>query len=220
MGTHVTGATSPSRGLARFTVIAAAAAMVAAVPVLGLASPAQAHNYLVSSTPVEGETLTVLPETFSITTNEALLDLGGEGSGFALQVKDADGAYYGDGCVAIVDSTMSASAALGAPGVYTVLWQVVSADGHPVSDEFDFTWAPTDSAVVSPGSASAPQCGTSPGGAGSGEAGSGEDPGDSTTVTEPSADADLGDALWLGGAIVAVGLAVAVTLVLTRRKKK
>ncbi|MCU1407687.1 MAG: copper resistance protein CopC [Glaciihabitans sp.] len=207
---------SPSqRAITRFVVLAAAAAVVAAVPVLGLASPAQAHNYLVASTPAAGETLTELPEEFSITTNEALLDLGGEGSGFGLQVKDADGLYYGDGCVSVTDATMSTPAAIGAAGTYTVIWQVVSADGHTVDDEFTFTWAPIAETPVSAGSSSAPVCGTTPD-----SSATAAPEGDTPDAPTAAADADLTDVLWIGGAVVAVGIAIAVTLVLTSRKKK
>lgn len=201
--------------LARFTVLAAVAAVVAAVPVLGLAGPAEAHNYLVASTPAAGSTLTELPESFVITTNEALLDLGGEGKSFALQVRDSDGLYYGDGCVSVSDASMSSVAAIGDGGEYTVLWQVVSADGHPVSGEYSFAWDPADSSVASPGSAAAPVCGTEPDD--SAIAAPQTDSGDSA---EAPAEANLGDVIWIGGAIVAVVLAIGVTLVVTGRKRK
>lgn len=201
--------------LARFTVLAAVAAVVAAVPVLGLASPAAAHNYLVASTPAADSTLTELPESFVITTNEALLDLGGEGKSFALQVRDSDGLYYGDGCVAVSDASMSSVAAIGDAGEYTVLWQVVSADGHPVSGEYAFTWDPTDASVASTGSAAAPVCGTEPD-----DSATASPPEDTDDSAAAVADADLGDVIWIGGAIVAVVLAIGVTLFVTGRRKK
>jgi len=136
------------------------AALTGAAVLLG-AAPAQAHSYLVASTPSEGETLTALPEQFSITANETLLDLGSQGA-FGLQIRDADGRYYLDGCVNVVDATMSADASLGDSGEYTMVWQVVSADGHPVSGEIPFTWdAPGgfDAAVAYD---TAPVCGEDP----------------------------------------------------------
>ena len=117
---------------------------LAGAAVLVTAAPAWAHSAIVASTPEEGETLTELPEAFSVTANETLLDLGGQGV-FQLQIRDADGGYYGDGCVEIVDAVMSAEPAIGESGDYTMLWQVVSADGHPVSGEIPFSWeAPAD----------------------------------------------------------------------------
>jgi len=183
------------------------------VPVLS--TPAQAHNYLVQSTPSAGEVLTVLPAQFSITTNDALLDIGGNGAGFALQVKDRDGLYYGDGCIDVEGPGISTAAALGAPGEYEVIWQAISTDGHTVSSDFSFTWQPASAdAVVSKGSKTPPDChGTLKPNASGG----------ATAAPAAPAQADDSEAasalLWIGGAVVAVGLAIAVTLLLTSRKK-
>jgi methionine-rich copper-binding protein CopC len=212
-------AISARRGhrVARLALLAAAGGLLATVSVLGLATPAQAHNYLVDSTPEVGGTLTELPESFSITTNEALLDLGGEGAGFALEVIDADGLYYGDGCVTVSGTTMTVTPAIGAPGDYTVVWQVVSADGHTVSDEFPFVWAPTDASVATEGSAAPATCGA---------ADAPDSPSDPVATDAPDAAADspananLSDVLWIGGTVVLVGLAVGITLVVSGRKKK
>lgn len=203
---------------ARVFGLAAAAALVAAGSVFGLAAPASAHNYLVESTPATGQTLTELPANFEITTNEALLDLGGDGSGFALQVRGADGLYYGDGCITVTNATMSTPAAIGPAGKYTVLWQVVSADGHTVSDEFPFTWAPGGDVTASKGSATAATCGgTSGGSAPSAPAASADQ--SSGTHVKPTDTANLGDVLTIGGAVVAVGLAIAITLFVVGRRK-
>ncbi|MBX9470685.1 copper resistance CopC family protein [Microcella sp.] len=112
---------------------------------LAIAAPAAAHNFIVSSTPADGENLTELPEQWQITTNETLLDLGGQGAGFALLVSDEQGLFYGDGCVTIDGPGLSTPAALGADGAYTLTYQFVSADGHTLSGELPFTWqAPAD----------------------------------------------------------------------------
>ena len=186
-----------------------AALAVAAALVLAIAAPAQAHDYLVSSTPAADSTITEVPESFSVTTNEALLDLAGGGSGFAIEVTDAAGLYYGDGCTAIVDSTLSTGASLGEAGDYQMLWQLVSADGHTVSGEVDFMWAPSADAVISSGSTSPPDCG--------GEAVAAPEP-STTAVTR--GNANLGDVLWIGGAIAAVLIAGVVTLFVTTRRRK
>jgi methionine-rich copper-binding protein CopC len=211
------------------------AGLVAVAPALLLAGPASAHNYLVSSTPEQGATLTELPDRFDITTNESLLDLGNSTGAFALQVTDADGLYYGDGCLDVTGPAMSTAAALGAPGTYTVQWQVVSADGHSVSDEFDFEWAPAGVAEESTGSAAPPVCGEGDGSASAGQAdpaagtadgasaadasGAGEDgTGAGTQTGSGPAESDAGaaaadgsggqsDALWIGAAVVAVAAA-------------
>jgi methionine-rich copper-binding protein CopC len=137
------------------------AVALSTVAVLVAAAPAWAHSAIVASTPEEGETLTALPEAFSVTANETLLDLGGQGV-FQLQIRDAGGGYYGDGCVSVVDATMSAEPTLGASGEYTMLWQVVSADGHPVSGEIPFTWAAPDGFEPAASHDAVPVCGEDP----------------------------------------------------------
>ncbi|SOE70390.1 hypothetical protein SAMN06296378_2215 [Salinibacterium xinjiangense] len=189
---------------------AAGALAVAAALVLAVATPASAHDYLVSSNPEENSTITEVPESFSVTTDEALLDLSKDGSGFAIEVTDADGLFYGDGCVSIVDSTVSVGSSLGDAGDYRMLWQLVSADGHTVSGEVDFAWAPSTDAVTSPGSATAPDCG--------GQAVAA--PPESSTAPVVRGDANLGDVLWIGGAIAVVLVAGAVALFVATRRRK
>ena len=189
---------------------AAGALAVAAALVLAVATPASAHDYLVSSTPEENTTITEVPASFSVTTDEALLDLSKDGSGFAIEVTDADGLFYGDGCVSIVDSTVSVGSALGDAGDYRMLWQLISADGHTVAGKVEFTWAPSADAVTSPGSATAPDCG-------------GKvvvTPSESATAPVVRGDANLGDVLWIGGGIAAVLVAGAVILFVATRRRK
>jgi methionine-rich copper-binding protein CopC len=195
--------------------IARAAAVIAAGALLALAAPlaASAHDTLVSSTPSAGSTITSLPDAFSVTMNEPLADLTGSGSGFAIEVRDAAGAYYGDGCFTIADATLATAAALGAPGNYTLLWQVVSADGHIASGEFGFTWAPAGGAIASPGSATLPVCGAT------------ADPtAPATPLAIPAkqahADADLSNVLWIGGVIGAVLVAGLVTFLMLGRRRR
>jgi methionine-rich copper-binding protein CopC len=135
--------------------------LLTGVAVLTAAAPAWAHSTIVDSTPAEGETLTALPEAFSVTADETLLDLGGQGV-FALVIRDAAGRYYGDGCVTVVDATMSAEPAIGESGDYEMLYQVVSADGHPVSGEIPFTWQAPDGFEPAPSHADVPVCGGDP----------------------------------------------------------
>jgi methionine-rich copper-binding protein CopC len=182
---------------------AAAAALLALVPVLAVAAPASAHNYLVSSSPEVGSTIAEVPAQFSVTTNDDLLQIGDDTKGFGILVTDAAGRYYGDGCIAVDGPTVSMPASLGEPGDYTLTWQVVSADGHSVSDSFPFTWT---GAATSAGSTSVPDCnGTREVGTPAPQAGaSGGTAVDVTTVA------------WIGGAVLAVLIAVGVTLVLVR----
>lgn len=199
--------------LTRATLVAAAV-----IALLAPADGAQAHNYLVSSTPAADSTITELPTAFSVTTNEPMLDLTGDGTGFLIEVTDAAGRYYGDGCFTVADGTLSAGATLGEAGLYRFVWQVVSEDGHTVSGEFAFTWAPTDQDAVSPGSATPPVCGAvEPTPTASAPATATPEP-----ATEPidHPDANLTDVLWIGGAIVAVLLAALVTVLIVGRRAR
>ena len=181
--------------------------------VLAVAGPASAHNQIVSSTPSPNETLTALPAKFAINTNEGLLDIAGTGSGFAFEIRDAAGRFYEDGCVSIVDDDMFTTARLGAPGTYTVIYQIVSADGHAVSGTIPFVWAPTSSATVTAGMDSPPGCHGGPA--------PGKPHTDATsTQTTRTSTVPLSDVLWIGGVIVVVAIAVIVTVwVLTRRRR-
>jgi methionine-rich copper-binding protein CopC len=187
--------------------------LVAVGAVLGVAAPAQAHNYPIATTPTANETLTELPPKFSVTTNGTLLDIEGNDAGFAIQVRDAAGRYYGDGCVSVDGPTLATDAALGAAGRYTITWQAISTDAHSVSDSFEFTWQPPAGFTPSAGRAKVPDCnGTlKPNGTGSPVRG-GNRP---ASVDEGTLQA----VLWIGGAILAVGAAVVVTVLATSRRK-
>lgn len=191
----------------------ALAGLVATFAILATASPAFAHNFYVSSTPGENEVLTTLPDEFIVTTNDNLLDLGGAGGGFIMQVTGPDGLYYGDGCVTVSGPSVSMTAALGPAGDYALTWQAISADGHTISGEIPFQWAPTaDAAPPSEGSAAPPTCGATPGDGG-------PDAVDSPAPVPDAAGSSMGDALWIGGAVVAVAVAVIATLMLLRPRK-
>lgn len=189
-----------------------AVALGLTLPVLGLAASAQAHDYPISTIPKAGETLTALPARFEIITNEVLLDMGGTGAGFALEVTDAAGRYYGDGCVTVTGPGMSTAAALGAAGRYTVTWQAVSTDGHSSSDSFDFTWQPPVGFTPSEGSVTAPDC--------HGTSSVNTKPTTSVGSSTQTVDAGtLAAVLWIGGRFLAVATAVILTLLLVGRKK-
>ena len=98
------------------------------------------------------------------------------------------------------------------------LWQVVSADGHTVSDAIAFTWAPADDVEISQGSArrrvrrrSGDRHGD---GRGRPTRGRRRPP-----VVEAGSDPGCRDVLWIGGAVLAVGVAVAVTILVLGRRK-
>jgi methionine-rich copper-binding protein CopC len=189
------------------------------------ALPASAHDELVASHPAAGQTLTTLPAEFSVTAHSDLLDLVGDSTGFGIQVTDAAGAFYGDGCLTVAGSTVSTPASLGTAGTYLMVWQFVSGDGHTVSDTLTFTWAPEASFAPSAGSATPPVCGVVAATA---------VPTAVAATPEPTMSASMGDddaagegsesgqgsaiPLWTGGGILVVVLAAGITLYLARRK--
>lgn len=125
------------------------------------AAIAEAHNYPVSTVPATGATLETLPDRFLVTTNDNLLDLGGESKGFAIEIVDAAGKFFGNGCVTVSGPRLSTAAAAGPGGSYSILWQGVSVDGHLVSGKIPFTWNPTTDGQtqITAGSKTPPVCG-------------------------------------------------------------
>lgn len=203
----------------RTLAIAAIATLAALATTVALVTPASAHNVLVASTPASGETLAELPAEFSITTNEPLLALPGS-QGFALQIRDAAGAYYGDGCVQVVDATMSATAALGEPGAYTMLWQAVSEDGHSIDGEIPFTWAPAGDVEPSASSAAPPVCGAAVTPTPSASATPPPATSEPTAAPESASGIDTATVLWIAGALLALGIAITVAIVVAGRRKR
>jgi hypothetical protein len=188
-------------------------AAIVAASVLGLAAPAWAHNYLVSSDPAAGQVLTKLPHRFIITTNEGLLDLSGHGSGFAFDVEDAHHTFYGNGCVTVTGPSMSIAPVIGAPGKYTVIWQIVSADGHIVSNSFTFTWKPSGAFTPAVVSSHPQDCHGLSGGTAPPHPHLGTD-----AFSKPSAN--LGLVLGIGGGAVGLGVILTLVILLTSRRRK
>lgn len=153
----------------------AALAALAAVVLL------PAHAAMIGSTPSDGDTVTEQPGTFSVVMNEEILALEGADSANRLQLTDAEGLFYGDGCVAVDGDTISLEAELGDAGDYTLAYQVVSADGHPVDGTVSFAFEPADGEAGAAGSETAPICGV--------EASATAEPG-ATSPTEPEASVD------------------------------
>ncbi|HEY4267600.1 MAG TPA: copper resistance protein CopC [Galbitalea sp.] len=187
-------------------------AILVAASVLGIAGPASAHNFLVTSTPAAGKTMTALPSAFTITTNEGLLDLSGHAAGFAFDIEDAQGKFYGDGCVTVTGPAMSIDPVIGAAGKYRVLWQIVSADGHVVSNSYSFTWKPPASFTPAKGASHPEDCGGKSGGTAPPDPHLGQD-----AFAKPSAN--LGLVLGIGGGILALGIALTIVLLVVGRRK-
>lgn len=109
--------------------IAAAAAAILAVPV----APAQAHAELLSSTPKDGASVQALPAEVALEFSEEV------GTSAFLEVSASDGTVVGDGEPEVLGATVTQSVSGDGPsGTYTIAYRVVSADGHPISDELTF----------------------------------------------------------------------------------
>jgi copper resistance protein C len=126
----------------------AAAALIAVVSAGLAASPAAAHASLVSTSPPDGAAMTTAPKEVELVFSE---DVG------APSVI----AVTGPGGVQVVDgptqgrkaSAIQPLKALTAVGLYKIAYRVVSADGHPVSGQLTFTYAPPGSHVAASGQA-------------------------------------------------------------------
>ncbi|HYJ66164.1 MAG TPA: copper resistance CopC family protein [Nocardioidaceae bacterium] len=112
---------------------AVAGAIVGLVGVLALpASPAAAHAGLSSSNPKDGATVQNLP-------GEVVLEFTEPVGEPEVEVTASDGTVVSDGDPEALGATVTEPLATDGPsGTYTIAYRVVSADGHPVSDELTF----------------------------------------------------------------------------------
>ncbi len=123
------------------------------------ASPAYAHNVVEDRSPAPDSTVTESPVAISLTTDDTLLDLGGEAKGFGVVVRDSGGLYYGNGCVDVSERTMTARAELGEAGTYEITYQFVSADGHSLSERYEFIFEPSADHLAATGYDTPAECG-------------------------------------------------------------
>lgn len=146
-------ASAPRRPLAVAGLLAALAGVVFGL-LLAVAGPASAHAALTGSDPQDGAVVPAAPKAVTLTFSEQVAM--GEGS---IRVLDPDG-KRADTEDAPRDlhsgSTVKYGVTLhtGLPdGTYTVAWQAVSADSHPVSGAFTFSiGAPSETVVALPDS--------------------------------------------------------------------
>ncbi|WP_051607184.1 copper resistance CopC family protein [Microbacterium sp. CH12i] len=114
-----------------------------AAATFGTAAPAAyAHDNLLESSPAAEETVTQVDEVL-LTFSGELVDFSQ--SSFA-QIQGPDGLFYESSCSTIDLNVLSTPVQLGEPGVYSVVWNAVSSDGHPISEGYEFTYAPADDA--------------------------------------------------------------------------
>lgn len=118
----------------------AAGLTLAAIATLMIATPASAHDQLMSSTPVADEQLAAAPESVSMTFSGDLLVLDESLTGAVVLVVDASGKDWVTGEVTVAGRTVTAPLQADMPTAgYQVRWQVVSEDGHPIAGAIPFT---------------------------------------------------------------------------------
>lgn len=183
-----------------------------AVVLAGPALPALAHNTVIDESPKAESTVTTQPGSVAIETSDALLEVEGA---TVMDVLGPDGRHYATSCPSVDGAIASVPAELGPAGDYAVEWRVVSADGHPITGEFAFTWTPADGESLAEGSDQAP-CASTGASAASGESAA---PGETDAgEADAAASGGLGDLLWVVGGGLAVVVAGLAAFLLTRRR--
>lgn len=130
--------------------ILTSALALAAASALVFASPALAHDELISSTPEAGQSLETVPEEITLTYSANIMTEGAD-----VTVIDAAGTDWSDGEPIIENETLRLAVKQNIPaGAYEIQWKVVSSDGHPISNTTPFSIAEpaveTDESVPGP----------------------------------------------------------------------
>ena len=116
-----------SRAMSRARFVTAVAVGVGALLVVVSAAPASAHANLVHASPADRSTVSTAPTTVSLTFDENIRMPS------VIVVYDADGASVVRGKTSVADNIASIGVDATATGDYTVVYRVVSTDGHPVA---------------------------------------------------------------------------------------
>ena len=198
-----------------FSAATALLALIVGFALTLVASPAFAHDELIGSSPAAGSEVDALPAEITLTFSGVLIDGAGTTQ---IVVTDASGADITGGDP-VLDGTKVTQplAASAAPGLVTVVWRVVSSDGHPVSDQFTFTVA--DGSGASPeasASASSPAATSSAAVAPTGTA-------PSPTESAPADDAGDGGmspAVWIGAGVAIFAALIAVFTATSAAKRR
>lgn len=100
------------------------------------AAPAFAHDELIGSSPAAGSAVDELPAALNLTFSGVLLD---ESGATEVVVTDAGGTDLTGGDPVLDGTRLTQPLSGEASGAVSVIWRVVSSDGHPISGEFVFT---------------------------------------------------------------------------------
>jgi hypothetical protein len=198
--------TSP-RSLRRALTAAAAAVLLTAGGLL-VAAPANAHDELVSTDPAADAAVDALPAQLTLTfSGELATDAGAT----ELAVTDAAGASLADGDPVVEGTTVTQALTGAASGAITVLWKVVSSDGHPISGQYAFTVTapptptPTPTATATATPTETPTAEPTP---------------TPTETPVPASDTGAAAVPWILLGVLAVAVLGAVTYLLVSRARR
>ena len=172
-----------------FSAATALLALIVGFALTLVASPAVAHDELIGSSPAAGSEVDALPAEITLTFSGVLIDGAGTTQ---IVVTDASGADITGGDP-VLDGTKVTQplAASAAPGLVTVVWRVVSSDGHPVSDQFTFT--------VAGGSGASPEASSS---------------------ADDAGDGGMSPAVWIGAGVAIFAALIAVFTATSAAKRR
>lgn len=181
---------------------AAAAAVVGAAALsVAAASPALAHDELLSSSPEPGQVFEAAPESVELTFSNDVIEVG-----TVVEVVDHHGEQVDVGETEVLGPDVSATLPADLTGEYQVRWRVVSSDGHPIEGTIDFGVGAGATGVWE----SEPP---------HDDAGS-DDEGSDTATTTADEDAPDGWAIaaFVVGGLVILGLVIVLVVRTTRRR--
>jgi methionine-rich copper-binding protein CopC len=159
---------------------------------LATATPALAHNVLISSDPAKGASLAAGPAKITLTFDQYVQNANVN----QIAVIGPGGGQWAEGQVEVRDSVVSVPLRpLGPAGEYKIGYRILSADGHAVTGEVPFTLTVTGTGT--PASADAAK--------GTGQA-------TTTPATGGETRSGVPIWVWIAGAVVllAIGLTVAL----------
>ncbi|MGZ0711073.1 copper resistance CopC family protein (plasmid) [Coraliomargarita sp. W4R53] len=189
--------------------IAAAVLLVAAS--VFFASPAQAHDELLGNEPAADATLEALPEAITLTFSGLISQ---EDGATEVQVMDDTGASLATADPEIEDNVLTQPVEGDPAGLVTVLWKVVSSDGHPISGEYSFTVtapAPTETTEPTATATTEPVPTQEPTAA----------PSASPSASTPAeTDSDNTALPWIIGGVIALGVIAAVIYLIASRSRQ
>ncbi len=198
-----------------FSAATALLALIVGFALTLVASPAFAHDELIGSSPAAGSEVDALPAEITLTFSGVLIDGAGTTQ---IVVTDAAGADITGGDP-VLDGTKVTQplAASAAPGLVTVVWRVVSSDGHPVSDQFTFT--------VAGGSGASPEASASASSPAATSSAAVAPTGTAPSPTESASADDAGDggmspAVWIGAGVAIFAALIAVFTATSAAKRR